>query len=77
MMLAAAWTQRTVREQNSPGFLRSLLLHYEPVAEFEPTIAFRFDPFAWRMDYDALAKVVPGESGIGGPALTIYRRANR
>lgn len=73
-LVTVDWMQRDDADHYSPEFQRSLEAAYQPIAKFEPTIAFRFDPYAWRMDYDALARVVPGQPVIGGPRITIYRR---
>lgn len=73
-LITVDWMQTEQPLPYSDEFQRSLLAAYEPLRDFKPTIAFRFDPYAWRMDYDALAQISPGQPGIGGPHLTLYRR---
>lgn len=73
-LVTVSWMQRSAKDRYAPEFQQSLEATYTRVAEFRPTIVFRFDPYAWRMDYDALAQVVPGRAGVGGPILTVYRR---
>jgi|GEM_PF-2433646 len=73
-LITVDWMQTEQPLVYSDEFQRSLAAAYEPLMDFKPTIAFRFDPYAWRMDYDALAQIIPGQPGIGGPRLTIYRR---
>jgi len=73
-VVTVSWMQRDASSRYAPEFAQSLAAAYVPVAEFRPTIVFRFDPYAWRMDYEALARVVPGQAGVGGPILRIYQR---
>lgn len=72
-LVTVDWMKRDEMDRYTDAFQLSLDAFYEPLAEFRPSIAFRFDPYAWRMDYDALKQVVVGQPGIGGPPLTIYR----
>jgi len=73
-LVTVSWMQRDVADRYTPVFQSSLDTAYELVADFRPTVAFRFDPYAWRMDYDALAHIAPGNPVVGGPRLTIYQR---
>ncbi|NOZ00102.1 MAG: phospholipid carrier-dependent glycosyltransferase [Chloroflexi bacterium] len=72
-LVTVDWMQRDAEDAYSAAFQQSLDAAYQQIAVFEPTIHFRFDPLAWRMDYDALAQVVPGQPGIGGPRLVVYQ----
>lgn len=72
-LVTTSWMQRSSTDTYAPGFQASLNEYYEPIKVFHPTIYFRFDPYSWRIDYEALSKVVPGRPEIGGPILTIYR----
>jgi hypothetical protein len=72
-LVTTSWMQRSSTDTYSPSFQASLNEYYEPIKSFRPTIYFRFDPYSWRIDYQALIQVVPGRQGIGGPILTIYR----
>jgi hypothetical protein len=72
-LVTVDWMQRDDADHYSAEFQESLDTLYEQIADFQPTIAFRFDPYAWRMDYEALDRVNPGQSGAGGPHLRIYR----
>ncbi len=73
-LVTVNWMKRTTSEDYSADFQQSFDAAYTQVVQFRPTIAFRFDPYAWRTDYEALARVVPGAAQVGGPLLTIYRR---
>ena len=73
-LVTSEWMIRDSGDQYASAFRASLDTLYEPIKIFTPTVPFRFDPYAWRMDYDALAQIVPGQPGIGGPTLTVYRR---
>jgi hypothetical protein len=73
-LVTVSWMKRTASEEYSAAFQESLDAAYRPVAQIRPTVPFRFDPYAWRTDYDALARVIPGAAQVGGPLLTIYRR---
>jgi hypothetical protein len=73
-LVTVSWMQRADQASYSAEFQRSLVEAYAPIVEFAPTIEFRFDPYAWRMDYAALEQIVPGTPGMGGPRVTIYRR---
>lgn len=72
-IVTSDWMQRTNNDGYPSAFQASLDRYYEPIMTFEPTIHFRYDPYSWRIDYEALAQVVPGKRGIGGPVLVIYR----
>ncbi len=73
-LVTVNWMKRTADTQYGPEFQQSLETFYKPIAEIRPTVVFRYDPYAWRVDYEALARVVPGKAQVGGPLLTIYRR---
>lgn len=73
-LVTVSWMKRTADEEYSDAFQQSLDAAYSPVTQIRPTILFRFDPYAWRTDYDALSRVTPGVPQVGGPLLTIYRR---
>jgi hypothetical protein len=73
-LVTVNWMQGESESGYSKEFQDSLEADYAPIAEFAPTIDFRFDPYAWRMDYNALAQVIPGKPETGGPRLTVYRR---
>jgi len=72
-LVTVNWMQRDDADRYTPTFQASLNTAYKLVKEFRPTVSFRFDPYAWRMDYDALGHVVPGRPLVGGPRLRIYR----
>lgn len=72
-LVTSSWMIRTVDDAYTPAFQESLDKFYTPIMTFEPTIYFRYDPYSWRIDYTALAQVIPGRQGIGGPKLTIYK----
>jgi len=72
-LVTSGWMQRDSTDTYSPVFQASLNKYYEPIKIFEPTVYFLFDPYAWRIDYQALRKVIPGQHGIGGPKLIIYK----
>jgi hypothetical protein len=72
-LITSSWMQRTPSDGYSPEFQASLIEYYEPIMTFEPTIYFRYDPYAWQIDYIALAQITPWKQGIGGPKLTIYQ----
>jgi hypothetical protein len=76
-LVTVDWVPREFGDQYSPQFQESLDTLYEQIADFQPTIAFKFDPYAWRMDYMALARVIPGQPGTGGPHLRLYRLRRR
>lgn len=73
-LITSSWMQRDAANTYSIQFQESLDQYYTEIKVFEPTIYFLFDPYAWRMDYQALDQVAPGRPGIGGPILTIYMR---
>lgn len=73
-LVTVNWMKRSEDDEYAPAFQRSLDTLYRPMVQIRPTIPFRYDPYAWRTDYDALARVTPGSSQVGGPVLTIYRR---
>jgi hypothetical protein len=73
-LVTVSWMMRTEQEMYTPAFQQSLDALYERVVEIRPTVVFRWDPYAWRIDYDALAQILPGQPQVGGPILTIYRR---
>jgi hypothetical protein len=72
-LITSSWMQRTSTDTYSAEFLVSLNHYYEPIMSFEPNPYFRYDPYAWRMDYQALDQIVPGEASISGPTLVIYK----
>jgi 4-amino-4-deoxy-L-arabinose transferase-like glycosyltransferase len=76
-LVTVSWMKRTEQDRYSAEFERSLDTHYERIAEIRPTINFRYDPLAWRLDYAALSEVWPGRPELGGPTLTIYHRMER
>jgi len=65
--------QRSKADAYSAEFQASLDSLYKEIAVFEPTILFRWDPYCWRMDYEALSLVRLGDAIIGGPRLIIYQ----
>ncbi len=73
-LVTVNWMKRTAATQYSAAFQQSVDMFYTPVAEIRPTVLFRYDPYAWRVDYDALSRVDLGQPQIGGPVLTIYQR---
>ena len=73
-LVTSSWMQRDTSDTYSQTFQESLERYYEQIAIFEPSIQFRFDPYAWRVDYQALEKIIPFQSGIGGPRLIVYKR---
>lgn len=73
-LITSSWMQRDAADAYSAQFQESLDQYYEEIKVFKPTIYFLFDPYAWRMDYQALSRVAPDRPGIGGPILTIYKR---
>lgn len=72
-LVTSSWMVRDSTDTYSLLFQNSLEQNYEQIKTFEPTIYFLYDPFAWRVDYDALSQVTPGKPGIGGPIITIYK----
>ncbi len=72
-LVTVNWMQRSPNDAYSPGFQASLDDLYQEIAVFEPTIYFRFDPYSWRMDYEALSQVRLGEAGVAGPRLIVYQ----
>ncbi len=72
-LVTVNWMIRDENDSYTASFQESLDALYDRIAEFRPTHMFRYDPYAWRMDYAALAQVVPGQPEFGGPLLTIYR----
>ena len=72
-LITVSWMRRSPEDAFPADFKASLDELYQVVKVFEPTIPFRWDPYAWRIDYDALSHVRLGESLIGGPRITIYR----
>lgn len=73
-LVSVDWMQNDAEARYAPAFNESLDIVYERMMEFSPTIHFSFDPYAWRMDYDALGQVIIGKPEVGGPHLTLYRR---
>lgn len=72
-LITSSWMQPDPTNVYSTIFQESLNQYYVPVKEFKPTIYFRFDPYSWRIDYQALRQVIPGKPGVGGPILTIFK----
>ena len=72
-LISVSWMQRSLADAYSPEFQTSLDVLYKEIAIFEPTILFRWDPYAWRMDYEALSRVRLGDAVVGGPRLVIYQ----
>ncbi len=75
-LVTVSWMQRSEIDEYSPEFQASLDALYKEIAVFEPTIDFRWDPYAWRMDYEALSQVRVGEPIVGGPRLVVYQLRN-
>ncbi len=73
-LVTVNWMQRSASDEYPEAFQQSLDTFYHPVVQIRPTVLFRYDPYAWRTDYDALARIQVGEDQVGGPLLTIYRR---
>lgn len=72
-LVTVSWMQRSDADAYSSEFQVSLDALYEEIAVFEPTIPFRWDPYAWRVDYEALSRVRIGEPIVGGPRLVVYQ----
>ena len=72
-LISVDWIRRDPDEVYLPEFQASLDKLYRKVAVFEPTIVFRWDPYCWRMDYEALSEIQLGKTGVAGPRITIYQ----
>lgn len=72
-LVSSSWAlHRTPRD---PRYERMLREEYVLLAEFAPNPPFRFDLYAWRMDYQALRQISPwGGDLILGPTLRVYAR---
>lgn len=74
-MVTCSWVRNQWHREMSLQFLSSLYKEYKLIKEFNPCPVFRWDPWCWRVDYEALSKVSIFDNKVaGGPIIRIYKR---